>query len=208
MSYLRDPAAIYEKSFKTIRDEADLSRFLPDERDLVIRLIHACGMVDIVDSIEISNNGIALGMDALANGAPIICDVNMVARGIITRKLVAQNQVLCGLDLKGAKKFATDNSHTRSAGGIDALADKIEGAIIAIGNAPTALFHLLEMIDSGAKKPAIILGFPVGFVGAAESKAELAANRFDIPYVTLLGRRGGSAFAAAAVNALASGLKT
>jgi len=208
MSYLRDPAAIYEKSFAAIRAEADLSRFLPEEKDLVIRLIHACGMIDIVDHIEISDNGIASGAEALTTGAPIICDVNMVARGIITRKLGAKNQVLCGLDLEEAKKFAKDNSHTRTAGGIDALADKMEGAVVAIGNAPTALFHLLEMIGNGAKKPAIILGFPVGFVGAAESKAELAANRFDVPYVTLLGRRGGSAFAAAAVNALVSGLKT
>ncbi len=207
MSYLHDPAAIYEESFRTIRNEADLSRFSADEKALVIRLIHACGMVDVAEHIEISDNGVGVGMEAIASGAPIICDVNMVAKGIISRRLVAKNQILCGLNLARAKKFATDNDHTRSAGGIEALSDDIEGAVIAIGNAPTALFHLLEMIENGIGKPAIILGFPVGFVGAVESKAELAANRFDIPFVTLLGRRGGSAFAAAAVNALAFGLK-
>jgi len=208
MQYLRDPRSIYDKSFATICDEADLGRFTSDEKELAIRLIHACGMIDIVDDLEFSPNAVEAGRSALAKGAPIICDVNMVAKGIIVRKLKKNNQVICGLDLPHALEFAKSNHHTRTAGGIDALRDKIPGAIIAIGNAPTALFHLLEMIADGLDKPALILGFPVGFVGALESKAELVANELDIPFIALKGRRGGSAFAAAAVNALAAGLST
>jgi len=208
MQYLRDPKAIYQQSFASIRQEADLSRFALDEQDVVIRLIHACGMVDIVDELEFSSGAVGAGKSALKNGAPIICDVNMVAKGVITRQLANNNQVVCGLDLPEAKSFAKEHSHTRTAGGIAALENKISGAIIAIGNAPTALFHLLEMIENGGPKPALVLGFPVGFVGAAESKTFLIANNNDIAFIALKGRRGGSAFAAAAVNALVSGLDT
>ncbi len=206
MQYLRDPAEIYRESFAIIRAEADLARFGEGERDLVIRLIHACGMTDIVDDLQISGNAIEKGRSALACGAPVICDVTMVAGGIIRSMLPAGNQVACGLELNEARAFALENSHTRSAGGFEALREKIPGAVIAVGNAPTALFHLLEMVGSGLASPAVVLGFPVGFVGAAESKAALAANEHDIPFITLAGRRGGSAFAAAALNALAAGL--
>jgi precorrin-8X/cobalt-precorrin-8 methylmutase len=208
LDYLKDPKAIYDQSFAIIADELDLPRFALDEHALLIRLIHACGMVDIVDDLVISPGAVEAGQAAMAEGAPIICDVNMVAKGIITRMLPANNQVLCGLDLPAASAFALANNHTRTAGGIQAMGQKIKGAIIAIGNAPTALFHLLEMIGQGAPKPALILGFPVGFVGAAESKAQLIAQEYDVPFVALKGRRGGSAFAAAAVNALGAGLRT
>ena len=206
MDYLADPAAIYEKSFATIRAETNLVRFDEHEAKLAIRLIHACGMVDIVDDLEISPGAVAAGRAALATGAPIITDVKMVQHGIIRRNLPAGNSVLCGLDEEAASLFARNHQTTRSAGGIEALAKKTPGAIVAIGNAPTALFHLLEMLDEGLGKPAIVLGFPVGFVGAVESKAELVANARGVPFVVLKGRRGGSAMAAAAVNALAAGL--
>ncbi len=208
MDYLRNPQAIYEQSFATIRAEADLSRFDEDEAALAIRLIHACGMVDIADDLVISPGAMATGRSALEAGALVITDVKMVQHGIIPRNLPAGNSLLCGLDEEAAAAFAKSHATTRSAGGMEALAEKIPGAIIAIGNAPTALFHLLEMLDKGLGKPALVLGFPVGFVGAVESKAELVVNPRGVPFVALKGRRGGSAMAAAAVNALAAGLGT
>lgn len=208
MDYLREPEAIYEQSFKIIRDEADLARFSDNERDVAIRLIHACGMVDIADDLVVSEEAVTAGRAALDAGAPIICDVRMVAEGVITRNLRGANEVLCGLNTDDARTFAKAQGTTRSAGGIEALKDRMAGAIVAIGNAPTALFHLLERMDDGFPKPALILGFPVGFVGAAESKDALIADARGVPFVALRGRRGGSALAAAAVNAVAVGLGT
>lgn len=208
MDYLADPKTIYEKSFAIVRTEAGLSEFAPNQQALVTRLIHACGMVDIAKDLVISKNAVELGQAALKDGAKVICDVNMVVHGIIVSKLPMENSVLCALRSEEATRFAKDNVHTKSAGGINALADQFGGAIVAIGNAPTALFYLLELIESGAPKPALVLGFPVGFVGAAESKETLICNALDLPFIALRGRRGGSAMAAAAVNALASGLNT
>ena len=191
-----------------MRAEADLARFSPAEREIAIRLIHACGMVDLVEDLVFSPDAVNTGQGALGAGADIVCDVNMVVKGIISSKLPAENRVLCGLQSEGAKTFARKNNHTRSAGGMETLADQMGGAVVAIGNAPTALFHLLEMIENGAPKPALVLGFPVGFVGAVESKDALIANELNLPFIALRGRRGGSAMAAAALNALAFGLQT
>ena len=208
MEYLHEPKAIYNKSFATIEAEADLSRFTHTERPLATRLIHASGMLDIVDDLVMSPDAILRGQTALTKGASIICDVNMVVHGIISRMLPANNPLMCGLDLPEASAFAQKNKHTRSAGGIMALEHKIDGAVIVIGNAPTALFYLLDMLGRTKLHPAIVLGFPVGFVGAAESKHALIHNNFNLPFIALRGRRGGSALAAAALNALASGLRT
>ncbi len=208
MDYLRAPDAIYAESFAIIRREASLGRFAPEDQDMVIRLIHACGMVDIADDLVISPEAVAAGKAALAKGASVICDVRMVAEGVIRRKLAAGNEVLCGLGDTGVPDLVEKLQTTRSAAGIEALAPLMAGSIVAIGNAPTALFHLLERMDEGFPKPALILGFPVGFVGAAESKDALIANARGVPFVALKGRRGGSALAAAAVNALAAGLNT
>ncbi len=204
--YLRDPAAIYAASFATIRAEADLSRFSDDLAELAIRLIHACGMTDVTDDIEASADLAASARSALQSGAPILCDAEMVAHGIIRRGLPRDNAVLCTLNDPAVPGLAKTLETTRSAAATELWANHLAGAIVAIGNAPTALFHLLEGIDKGWPKPAAILGLPVGFVGAAESKAELAANPRGIPFLTVHGRRGGSAMAAAAVNALALGL--
>jgi len=206
MDYLRSPKAIYQQSFATIKNEADLGRFSLDEQEVAIRLIHACGMVNIADDLVFSDGAVAAGRKALANSASIITDVQMVAKGIIERNLVHENKVVCGLDMAGAREFAKEQNTTRSAAGIEMLANKITGAIIVIGNAPTALFHLLEMIEKGEAKPALILGFPVGFVGAVESKQALIESDFGVSFITLTGRRGGSAMAAAALNAVAVGL--
>lgn len=208
MEYLRNPEQIYAQSFATIKKEAQLERFTADEQDVAIRLIHACGMVDIAPDLVFSNNAVAIGRAALQVGAPIICDVRMVTKGVIKRYLNAKNQVLCALGEQGASDYASQFATTRSAGGIEMLKDRMEGSIVAIGNAPTALFHLLERIEQGFPAPALVLGFPVGFVGALESKDELIANAHDLPFIALKGRRGGSALAAAAVNALAVGLGT
>ncbi len=208
MQYLSDPEQIYEQSFSIIEREADLARFGEVERQLAVRLIHACGMIDIVDDLVISEGAVEAGRAALKAGAPVVCDVNMLVHGIIRRKLVAGNALLCGLDNPGAENLAQSRATTRSAAGIELLGKKLPGAIIAVGNAPTALFRLLEMLDAGLAKPALIVAFPPGFVGAAESKAELIANSHEVPFIALKGRRGGSALAVAAVNALAAGLAT
>ncbi|CAM2188943.1 Precorrin-8X methylmutase [Paraburkholderia sacchari] len=202
--YVRDGQAIYRQSFATIRAEADLSRIPPDLEKLAVRVIHACGMVDIVDALRFSDGAGAAGRDALAGGAPILCDARMVAEGVTRARLPASNEVLCTLGDPAVPELARTIGNTRSAAALELWRSKLEGSVVAIGNAPTALFHLLDMLDAGAPRPALILGFPVGFVGAAESKAALAANSRGVPYVIVEGRRGGSAMAAAAVNALAS----
>ena len=206
MDYVRDPAAIYAQSFATIRAEADLSRVPDEAQDLAIRLIHAAGMVDLVDDLAVAPGAVAAGRAALLAGAPVICDVEMVRHGIMNRLLPKGVEVVTGIGQADAAELARVEGNTRSAGGMVALQDRMGGAVVAIGNAPTALFRLLEGLDAGWAKPALILGFPVGFVGAAESKAELIANARGVPFVALKGRRGGSALAAAAVNALAGGL--
>ncbi|MBB3936664.1 precorrin-8X methylmutase [Aureimonas phyllosphaerae] len=207
-AYLRDPAAIYDASFRTIREEGAtaLARLPGDAHDLAIRIAHACGMVDAIGDLVVSAGVVEAGRAALQAGAPILVDAEMVAHGVIRARLPAGNRVLCRLNEAGVPERARRLSTTRSAAQVDWWDDDVEGAVVAIGNAPTALFRLLERLDEGAPRPAVILGFPVGFVGAAESKAELAANPRNIPFATLTGRRGGSAMAAAAVNALAAGL--
>ncbi|WP_439103730.1 precorrin-8X methylmutase [Celeribacter marinus] len=204
--YEKDPAAIYAASFETVRKEARLDRFDAGMERLAIRLIHACGMVEVADRLAFSRDAYTAGHAALAGGAPILCDCEMVGAGIIRRYLPAGNEVIVTLNDARTPDHAKSIGNTRSAAAVEFWADHLAGAVVAIGNAPTALFHLLELIDQGAPKPALILGFPVGFVGAAESKAELAANPRGCEFVALRGRRGGSAIASAAVNALAVGL--
>lgn len=202
MDYLRDPAAIYERSFATIREEADLSALAPELAPIAIRLIHACGMVDLAGDIRGDARLDEAVRGALAKGCPVIADCEMVRSGIIARFLPQGARVLCPLNAPSVPALAKELGTTRSAAAVELWKPELAGAIIVIGNAPTALFALLEAIDAGANKPAAIIGLPVGFVGAAESKAELAANPRGIPYLTLLGRRGGSAMAAAALNAI------
>ncbi len=204
--YERDPKAIYAQSFATVREEARLERFDAGLQRLAIRLIHACGMVEVADRLAYSDNAYTAGAAALQVGAPILCDCEMVGAGIIRRNLPSENDVICTLNEKGVPELAQSIGNTRSAAAVELWRPHLEGAVVAIGNAPTALFHLLELLDEGWPKPACILGFPVGFVGAAESKAELAANSRGCDFVALRGRRGGSAVASAAVNALAAGL--
>ncbi len=205
IDYIRDPAAIYRKSFETIRSEVDFSRFPAEAEALVIRLIHACGMVDLVDDLVLSAGAFAAGVGALRDGAPIFVDAEMVSHGIIRRLLPAGNEVICLLNDERVRPHAGEIGNTRSAAQVDFWNDRLEGAVVAIGNAPTALFRLLENIAAGGPKPALVLGFPVGFVGAAESK-ELLIESAVLPFITVRGRRGGSAMAAAAVNALGGGL--
>jgi precorrin-8X/cobalt-precorrin-8 methylmutase len=204
--YEKDPKAIYAQSFATVRAEARLDRFTPAMQPLVTRLIHSCGMIEIADRLAFSPDAAAAGQAALAAGASVLCDCEMVAAGIIRRYLPAQNDVIVTLNDPTVPAHAAGIGNTRSAAAVELWKDHIEGAVVAIGNAPTALFHLLELLDAGWPKPAVILGFPVGFIGAAESKAELAANPRGCEFVALRGRRGGSAMASAAVNALAAGL--
>ena len=202
-AYLRDGPAIYERSFAIIRAEADLSRFAADETDVAVRMIHACGQVDIAQHIVFGDNLVAAARGALIAGAPILCDAEMVAHGITRARLPAQNEVICTLNDPRTATLATSKATTRSAAALELWRDRLAGAVVAIGNAPTALFRLLDMIDEGASKPAAILGIPVGFVGAAESKAALAENPRGVPFLIVRGRIGGSAMTAAAVNALA-----
>ncbi len=206
LRYQRDPAAIYAESFATVQREARLDRFTPGLAQLATRLIHACGMVEVADRLAFTPEAYEAGHEALANGAPVLCDCEMVGAGIIRRYLPAGNEVIVTLNDASVPARAKEIGNTRSAAAVELWADRLEGAVVAIGNAPTALFRLLEMLDAGAPKPAVILGFPVGFVGAAESKAELANNPRGCNFVALRGRRGGSAIASAAVNALAAGL--
>ncbi len=203
LDYIRDGAAIYDKSFAMIRSESDLSQVPDDLEKLVVRLIHSCGIPEIVADIEASPYAGTIGRSALSKGAPILCDAHMVAHGVTRSRLSANNEVICTLRDERTPELAKQLDNTRSAAAMELWLPYLEGAVVAIGNAPTALFRLLEMLDDGAPKPALILGFPVGFVGAAESKIELALNSRGVPFVTLHGRKGGSAIAAAAVNALA-----
>ena len=204
-SYLRDPAAIYRESFATIRREARLDRLPSDIADIAVRLIHACGMIDIVDHLACTDDAASTARIALAKGAPIFCDSAMVAAGIMRDRLPAKNEVICTLADPSVPELAKARATTKSAAAVDLWHSRLDGAVVAIGNAPTALFHLLELLADGAPRPAVILAFPVGFVGAAESKDALIAGSFGVPYLTLRGRRGGSALAAAAVNALILG---
>jgi precorrin-8X/cobalt-precorrin-8 methylmutase len=204
--YETDPRAIYAQSFATVRAEARLDRFAPVLHPLMTRLIHACGMVEIVDRLAYSEQVAEAGQAALRAGAPVLCDCEMVGAGIIRRYLPAGNEVIVTLNDASVPALAQKIGNTRSAAAVELWQDRIAGAVVAIGNAPTALFHLLELLDAGWPKPAVILGFPVGFVGAAESKAELARDPRGCDFIALRGRRGGSAMASAAVNALAAGL--
>ena len=201
--YSRDGAEIYEKSFETIRLESDLSRFSEIEARVAVRMIHACGMVDLAGDLRFSPSFADAARDALRAGAPILCDANMIASGITRSRLPADNEVICTLEVPAARDLARRMETTRSAAAVDLWQDRMAGAVVAIGNAPTALFRLLELLDEGAPAPAAVIGVPVGFVGAAESKEALEA-RADLPHVIVRGRRGGSAMATAAVNALAS----
>jgi len=202
-TYLRDPAAIYERSFALIREEADLARFPAEMHPLASRLAHAAGDISILDDLAWSENAVAQGKRALTSGAPILVDSTMVASGIIAGRLPAGNKILCTLNDPRTADVARELGTTRSAAAVELWRQDLAGAVVAIGNAPTALFHLLELLADGAPRPALVLGFPVGFDGAAEAKAVLAAFGDGLPYVVLTGRRGGSALAAAAVNALA-----
>ena len=201
--YIRDGNEIYRHSFAIIRAEANLAMLPPDLVSVAVRLIHSCGMTDIVTDLAYSPTAVKVGRAALENGAPILCDSRMVAEGITRRRLPAENSVICTLNAPEVPAIAQKLQNTRSAAALELWRSHLEGAVVAIGNAPTVLFRLLEMLDEGVPKPALILGLPVGFVGAAESKAALAENSRGVPFLTLHGRRGGSAMAAAAVNALA-----
>jgi precorrin-8X/cobalt-precorrin-8 methylmutase len=201
--YLRDGAAIYERSFAIIRAEANLARFSPEEAEIAVRMIHACGQVEAAQSIEFGPGLVGAARGALRAGAPIFCDAEMVAHGITRARLPANNEVICSLRDPRVPELAAKLGTTRSAAALELWRERLDGALIAIGNAPTALFRLLELLEAGAPKPAAILGIPVGFVGAAESKEALAANSSGVPYLIVRGRMGGSAMTAAAVNALA-----
>ena len=202
MEYVRDGAEIYRRSFATIRAEADLSRLPADVARVAVRMIHACGMVDLVGDLGYSPGVVTAARKALAVGAPILCDAEMVASGVTRKRLPAGNRVICTLRDPSVPTLAAHLGTTRSAAALDLWGPHLDGAVVAIGNAPTALFRLLEMIAAGAPRPAAVLGIPVGFIGAAESKDALAAS--DLEHLVVRGRRGGSAMTAAAVNALAS----
>ncbi|MDH0304422.1 MULTISPECIES: precorrin-8X methylmutase [unclassified Pseudomonas] len=204
IDYIRDGQEIYRNSFRIIREEARLERIPADLEKLAVRVIHACGMVEAIDGLQFSEGAGTAGREALAKGAPILCDAHMVAEGITRARLPANNPVICTLRDPGVPDLAKAEGNTRSAVALELWRPHLEGSVVVIGNAPTALFYLLEMLDAGAPKPALILGFPVGFVGAAESKAMLAADSRGVPFVIMQGRLGGSAMAAAAVNALAT----
>jgi len=202
--YEHDGAAIYRASFATIRREADLGDASPVLARMMVRMIHACGMTDLPREIETSQGAAERGRAALHDGAPILCDSGMVAAGVTRARMPRANDVICTLRDPDIVELARELGTTRSAAALERWRPHLGGSIVAIGNAPTALFHLLEMIGAGAPLPALVVGVPVGFIGAAESKVALAANRYGLPFVTLHGRRGGSAIASAAINALGS----
>ncbi|HLN07788.1 MAG TPA: precorrin-8X methylmutase [Xanthobacteraceae bacterium] len=203
LAYLRDGSKIYAQSFAIIRGEANLTGFSADEAEVAVRMIHACGLVEIAELIVFGGNLVAAARAALQSGAPILCDAEMVAHGITRARLPAGNDVVCTLRDARVPALAEQLGTTRSAAALELWGDRLAGAVVAIGNAPTALYRLLELLDAGAPKPTAILGIPVGFVGAAESKEALAANPREIPYLIVRGRQGGSAMTAAAINALA-----
>jgi precorrin-8X/cobalt-precorrin-8 methylmutase len=200
--YEKDGAQIYRQSFATIRAEADLDRLPADVAQVAVRMIHACGQVDLVRDIAFSPDVVARAREALDAGAPVLCDAQMVASGITRRRLPRDNDVVCTLNDPRTPGLAAELGTTRTAAALELWGDRLDGAVVAIGNAPTALFHLLEMMAAGAPRPAAVLGVPVGFIGAAESKDALAAS--DLEFLVVRGRRGGSAITAAAVNAIAS----
>jgi len=204
LDYIRDAAEIYRQSFATIRAEADLARFPEDVSRVVVRLIHTCGQVDVAEHVAFTADVVARAHAALAAGAPVLCDSSMVAAGITAARLPAANEVVSLVADPRAPERAAATGNTRSAAGVELWANRLGGAVVAIGNAPTALFRLLELIDEGAPVPAAVLGGPVGFVGSAQSKDELIARPRGMSYLVVTGRRGGSAMAAAAVNAIAS----
>jgi precorrin-8X/cobalt-precorrin-8 methylmutase len=203
--HIRDPDAIYRQSFAIVEAEADIASLPEGMRAVAKRLIHACGMVDILAELRFSADAAAAGEAALEAGRPVFCDVEMVRMGITPSRLPARNELVCTLNDSRAAHAGRKLGWTRSAAAVDLWDERLEGSIVAIGNAPTALFHLLERIDAGGPKPALIIGMPVGFVGAAESKDELLRDARGCEFMTILGRRGGSALAAAAVNALCTG---
>ena len=203
LDYIRDGAEIYRRSFATIRAEARLDGLPADVARVAVRMIHSCGMTDLVDDLAFSPNAVKSAREALLGGAPIYCDAQMVASGITRSRLPADNEIICTLNAPGVPELAQQLGNTRSAAALDHW-DRIGGSVVAIGNAPTALFRLLELLHQGLPRPAAILGLPVGFIGAAESKVALAENGLGLEYLVVHGRRGGSAMAVAAVNAIAS----
>lgn len=202
--YVTDGAEIYRRSFATIRAEAALDGLPADVARVAVRMIHACGMTDLVADLAWSPGVVKNAREALKQGAPILCDAAMVAAGVTRRRLPADNEVVCTLSDPTVPELAAKLETTRSAAALDLWLDRLEGSVVAVGNAPTALFRLLELIADGAPRPAAVLGIPVGFIGAAESKDALAANDLGLEYLVVRGRRGGSAMTAAAINAIAS----
>ncbi len=203
MAYLRDPELIYQQSFSAIRKEADLSHFPQDIANIVVRMIHSCGMTNIAQDIVYTINAASAGKAALIQGSPVLCDSRMVCEGVIRAKLPAENEVLCWNNCPESADLAKKLGTTRSAAAVDLWRPKLAGAVVAVGNAPTTLFRLLEVMEEGVDPPAVIFGLPVGFVGAPESKELLVKQcKESVQFLTLTGRRGGSAMAAAAVNAL------
>lgn len=201
--YIREGAEIYRRSFATIRAEAELDGMPPEVAGVAVRMIHACGMVDLARDIAWSPNAVLAAREALRGGAPVFCDAAMVAAGVTRRRLPADNDILCTLGDPQVPQLAQELGTTRSAAAMELWRDRLEGAVVAVGNAPTSLFRLLEMVDAGAGKPAAVLGLPVGFIGAAESKRALADHP-GLEHLVVHGRRGGSAMAVAAINAIAS----
>ncbi len=209
LDYERDPATIYRQSFATIRAETDLAHLPADLEAVAVRMVHTCGMTDLPRDLDHGPgaDGVSVGAAAraaLRDGAPVLCDANMIVAGVTRSRLPADNEILCLLDDPRVRDHARSIGNTRSAAALDFWGERMAGAIVAIGNAPTALFHLLELLDAGTPRPAAILGLPVGFVGARESKRALADDARGVPFLTLHGRRGGSALTVAAINALAS----
>jgi len=202
-TYITDGAEIYRRSFATIRAEADLASLPTDVAQVAVRMIHACGMTDLVADIGYSVSVVSAARAALQRGAPILCDAQMVAAGVTRRRMPADNEVICTLGDQQVPRLAAELGNTRSAAAMELWRDRLAGSVVAIGNAPTALFRLLEMVDAGAGRPAAVLGIPVGFIGAAESKQALAEHG-GLEYLIVRGRRGGSAITAAAINAIAS----
>ncbi|MFJ6135076.1 precorrin-8X methylmutase [Kitasatospora sp. NPDC092286] len=204
IEYEKDGASIYRQSFATIRAEADLAALPADVSQVAVRMIHACGMVDLVEDLVYSPGVVASARRALRAGAPILCDVNMVASGVTRKRLPADNEVICTLTDPSVPELARKTGNTRSAAAMELWLPRLEGAVVAVGNAPTSLFRLLELIEAGAPRPAAVIGVPVGFIGAAESKDALAGHPSGLEHLVVRGRRGGSAIAAAAINAIAS----
>ena len=202
--YEKDGAEIYRQSFATIRAEADLTRFTPEESQVAVRMIHSCGVVDLADDIAFSPGAVLRARAALQAGAPILCDVQMVASGVTRRRLPADNEVICTLSDPRVADLAHELGTTRTAASVELWRDRLDGAVVAIGNAPTALFHLLDLLQDTDIRPAAVMGIPVGFIGAAESKRALADNDLGLDHIVVHGRRGGSAITCGALNAIAS----